>query len=125
MDLYALHRMQAAKMLEQDCRHKPAFNLADFAEKEGHFGSATTIHFKARICKHLALILEETRLSKNQIISSANDSGFHEITADISDTWQFRWWILGECDRIEVLEPEELRLQIAESISKCNQQYLQ
>ena len=53
---YALHRMQAAQMLEQDCRHKPAFNLADFAEKQGHFGSATTIHFKARICDHLALI---------------------------------------------------------------------
>lgn len=122
--LYALHRIQAAQMLEQDCRHKPAFKLADFAEKQGHFGSAATLHFKARLCDHLALILEETRLSKNQVLTPTNESGFREITADVSDTWQLRWWILGECDRIEVIEPEELRLEIAESISKCNQQYL-
>ena len=122
--LYALHRMQAAQILEQDCRHKPAFNLTDFSEKQGHFGSATTIHFKARICDHLALMLEETRLSEDQVISPANDSGFREITAAISDTWQLRWWILGQCDRIEVLEPGALKLEIAESISKCNRQYL-
>lgn len=69
-------------------------------------------------------MLEETRLSDNQTISSVNDSGFREITADITNTWQLRWWILGEADRIEVLEPEELRLQVAESLSKCNQYYL-
>jgi len=122
--LYALHRMKVAQLLEQDCRHKPAFNLAHFAEKQGHFGSADTIHFKARICDHLGLMLEETRLSENQIISPNNDSGFREITADISNTWQLRWWILGECDRIEVLEPEELRLQITESLIRCNQYYV-
>ncbi|TRW95828.1 helix-turn-helix transcriptional regulator [Candidatus Methylobacter oryzae] len=122
--LYALHRMQAAQILEQDCRHKPAFNLTEFSAKQGHFGSAAAIHLKARICDHLALILEETRLSEDQIISPANESGFREITAAVSDTWQLRWWILGQCDRIEVLEPEALRLEIAESVSKCNQQYL-
>jgi predicted DNA-binding transcriptional regulator YafY len=122
--LYALHRMQAAQILEQDCRHKPVFNLADFAEKQGHFGSATAIHFKARICDHLALMLEETRLSEDQLISPADDLGLREITAAVSDTWQLRWWIFGQCDRIEVLEPEALRLEIAALISKCNQQYL-
>ena len=122
--LYALHRMQSAQVLEQDCRHSPAFNLADFAEKKGHFGSAVAIHFKARICDHLALMLEETRLSENQIISPVNESGFREITADLSHTWQLRWWILGEGDRIEVLEPEEFRQQIAESLSRCYQQYV-
>lgn len=122
--LYALHRMQAAQILEQDCRHKPAFNLAEFSERQGHFGSGAAIHFKARICDHLALILEETRLSEDQVISPTNESGFREITAAVSDTWQLHWWILEQCDRIEVLEPEVLRLEIVESISKCNQQYL-
>jgi hypothetical protein len=61
--------MKFAQVLELECRHKPAFNLADFAEKKAHFGSAAAIHFKARICDHLALMLEETRLSENQIIS--------------------------------------------------------
>ncbi len=122
--LYALHRMQAAQLLETDCRHKPAFNLTDFAEKKGHFGSAQAIHFKARICDHLALMLEETRLSENQAISPVDDSGFREITADIPNTWQLRWWILGECDRIEVLEPEALRQEIINSLLKCQKQYV-
>ena len=121
--LYALHRMQAAQTLEADCRHKPAFNLTDFAEKKGHFGSAQAIHFKARICDHLALMLEETRLSDNQVISPVDDSGYREVTADITNTWQLRWWILGECNRIEVLEPEELRQEIIDSLSKCQKQY--
>ncbi len=123
--LYALHRMQAAQVLEQGCRHKPAFNLADFAREKGHFGTAVAIHFKARVCDHLALMLEETRLSENQIISPVNESGFRELTADLTQTWQLRWWILGEGDRIEVLEPEEFRQQIKESLSACYQQYVE
>jgi hypothetical protein len=39
-----------------------------------------------------------------------------EITAEVFDTWQLRWWILGEGDHIEVLEPMDLRQQIAETI---------
>ena len=121
---YALHRMQSAKILEKDCRHKPDFKLTEFAEKHGHFGSAQTIYLKARICDHLALILEETKLSENQVISPINESGFREITADIANTWQLRWWILGECDRIEVIEPDELRQEIVQSLSKSYQQYV-
>lgn len=121
--LYALHRMQSALVLKQDCRHKPLFKLVDFAEKQGHFGSAATIHFKARICDHLALILEETRLSEDQIISTVYGSGLREITATVSNTWQLRWWILGEGQRIEVLEPKELRQQIAETLLNASQVY--
>lgn len=121
---YALHRMQTAQKLEKNCRLKPFFNLNEFASKHGHFGTGNLIHFKARICDHLALMLDETKLSENQVISPINDSGYREITAYISNTWQLRWWILGECDRIEVLEPAELRLDIIESVSRCNQQYL-
>ena len=69
-------------------------------------------------------MLEETRLSENQAISPIDDSGFREITADITNTWQLRWWILGECDRIEVLEPEELRQEIINSLLKCQKQYV-
>ncbi len=122
--LYALHRMQMAVKLEQDCRIKIGFTLAEFAEQQGHFGSGNIIHFKAIICDHLASILEETRLSNGQAITADNNSGYREITADVADTWQLRWWILGEGDRIEVLEPETLRQEIAESFSKCNQTYL-
>jgi predicted DNA-binding transcriptional regulator YafY len=121
---YALHRMQTAQKLEKNCRLKPSFNLNEFASKHGHFGTGNLIHFKARICDHLALMLDETKLSENQVISPINDSGYREITADISNTWQLRWWVLGECDRIEVLEPKELRQEIIESVERCNQQYL-
>jgi hypothetical protein len=35
-----------------------------------------------------------------------------------------RWWILRESEPIEVLEFEELRLQIADSLLKSYKQYL-
>jgi hypothetical protein len=55
--LYVLHRMQALELLTEDCRQKPAFDLNLFAASQGYFGSASPIHFEAKICDHLALIL--------------------------------------------------------------------
>lgn len=121
--LYALHRMTSAKVLDHESRLKPGFSISEFAEKQGHFGSAMTIEFKARICDHLALILDETPLSENQSISSSDQSGYRELTAEVADTWQFRWWIMGEGDRIEVIAPYELRAQIADGVSKAYKYY--
>lgn len=121
--LYALHRMQAVQVLNLSSRSKTDFSISDFAKKQGHFGSAITIQFKAKICDHLALILEETRLSENQSITVADGSGYRLLSAELADTWQFRWWILGEGERIEVIEPHELREQIAESILNAYKLY--
>lgn len=122
--LYALHRMQALELLAEDCRQKPEFDLNQFAASQGHFGSALPIHFVAKICDHLALILQESPLSESQTLSDADGSGFRQLTADVLDTWQLRWWIMGEGDRIEVISPIEFRQDIRKMLSRAHSQYL-
>lgn len=120
---YALHRMKSAQMLDCDCRRKDGFILTEFANTQGHFGNGTTISLKARVSEHLSIILHETPLSANQIISKTGEDGFHELVADVSYTWQLRWWILGEGDRIQVLEPAVLRDEIADAIKNVARFY--
>jgi predicted DNA-binding transcriptional regulator YafY len=60
--LYAIHRIKSAELLEQDSRKKKGFNLDEYANHQGHFGSGELIEFKARISDHLAIMLEETPL---------------------------------------------------------------
>lgn len=122
--LYALHRMLAVEVLVDDCRQKAGFDLSQFAQSQGHFGSASPIHLEAKIRDHLALILQESPLSENQIISEADSFGFKLLTADVLDTWQLRWWIMGEGDRIEVISPSELRQDIQSMLTKAYRQYL-
>lgn len=122
--LYALHRMQALELLLEDSRQKPEFDLNQFAASQGHFGSASPIHFEAIICDHLALILQESPLSESQTLSDAEGSGFRRFAADVLDTWQLRWWIMGEGDRIEVLLPIELRQDIQGMLTRAHAQYL-
>lgn len=55
--LHALLCMLSVDVLAQDCRKKSDFDLSQFAESQGHFGSASSIHLEAKICDHLALIL--------------------------------------------------------------------
>lgn len=121
--LYALHRIKSAELIDEESRFKEGFDLNEYAKKQGHFGSGETIKFKARICDHLALMLEETRLNDSQQITEPDGTGFREITATIPNTWQLRWWILGEGERIEVLQPEFLREQIKQSIQTTSRYY--
>jgi len=122
--IYALHRMKSAILLEQDSRTKESFDLNSFAHKQGHFGSGELIKFKAIICDKLATILEETALSETQLITNSNTTGFKQITATIPNTWQLRWWILGEGERIEVLKPDELRSEIARTLTEAGHNYV-
>jgi len=121
--MYALHRMKSAELLEQDSRQKEDFNLNDYAHNQGHFGSGKLIDFKARVCDHLATILEETPLSETQQITKPNGTGYRALSVTIPNTWQLRWWVLGEGERIEVLEPLALRQEIARTLREAGRYY--
>ncbi len=122
--MYAIHRIKSAERLELDSRKKNGFDLDDYANNQGHFGSGELIEFKARISDHLAMMLAETALVESQQISEQDETGFRVITATIPNTWQLRWWVLGEGQRIEVLAPEELRQEIAKTLNNTRQYYL-
>lgn len=120
---YALHRIQSAEVLPDKSRLKQDFDLNDFAATQGHFGPAAPIQLKARICDQLAQILEESPISDRQSITPKDDSGYRIIEADVLETWQLRWWILGEAERIEILQPEALRQTILNNLKMAFEQY--
>jgi len=121
--MYAIHRIQSAESLEQNGRQKKGFNLNEFAKKQGHFGSGEPINFKARISDHLAEMLEETPLIETQKITDKNETGYRQVTAIIPDTWQLKWWVLGEGQRIEVLAPASFREEIATTLKEAGNYY--
>ena len=121
--IYALHRIRSAELLELNSRQKVGFNLNEYSNNQGHFGSGEPVEFKARLCDHLAVMLEETPLANSQQITKQDSSGYREIKVTIPNTWQLRWWILGEGERIEVLEPDGLRQEIIRTLNESEKNY--
>jgi len=121
--MYAIHRMKSAELLDQDSRQKYDFELNNYANNQGHFGSGELIELKARISDHLAIMLEETPLVESQQISEKDETGYRIIRATIPNTWQLRWWVLGEGQRIEVLAPKSFRKEIEKALSEAKLHY--
>jgi predicted DNA-binding transcriptional regulator YafY len=121
--IYALHRILSVTLLDDSSRQKNDFKLSDYAQTQGHFGSGELILFKARIVNNLSDMLQETPLHVSQSIVEDTIAGHKILEAELPNTWQLRWWILGEGDRIEVLEPKTLRDNIAETLKNAVKLY--
>ncbi len=106
--LYALHRIREAEKLDQPSRQLAGFDIAHYAEEQGHFGSGEKIQLVARVAPGLKLILEETKLAEDQVFSGPDEEGWHELRATVRDTWQLRWWVLSQADRVSVVSPDNL-----------------
>ena len=66
--------------------------------------------FDAEVATHL----REPRLSARQTLRYCPD-GRVRVTARVRDTQQLRWWLLGFGDLVEVIGPETLREEFAET----------
>jgi predicted DNA-binding transcriptional regulator YafY len=108
-----LHRIQAAEYLDELALVPEGFDLDAFIAS-GAFGyrrSAETIHLKVLFERDAALHLDETPLADNQRLTEQPD-GSILVEADVADTAQLRWWLLGFGGRIEVLGPEGVREEL-------------
>ena len=111
--LFALHRFQSAQLSLAPAKVPKSFNLdkaiaagvADFAI-EGE-----PIQLEMRCSESVTNYLIETRLSEDQLITSEPD-GWKRVVATVNDTWQLRWWILGQGAEIEVRAPRNVRKEI-------------
>lgn len=109
--LYALHRMRGGKILEEKARMPENFDLdKHIAGRAIEFGAGDPIRLKAALGNTLAIYLQETPLCEDQKI--AHHRGRWELTANVRDTWQLRFWILSQGAEIEVLSPMSLREDI-------------
>jgi predicted DNA-binding transcriptional regulator YafY len=66
--------------------------------------------------------LYETPLSQDQTISVLDDNHL-KITATVVNTEQLRWWLLGFGERIEIIEPPELRGLMLETANRLHTIY--
>lgn len=122
--LLVVHRMRQAEALPEPSHRPKSFDLATYVA-EGHmgFGSATpldvVLHFNREAGEHLW----DTPLSVDQQIYEL-PNGQLEVRATIADTSQFRWWLLGFADGVEVIQPLSLREELAERLGAAAARYL-
>lgn len=119
--LFAVHRIKAAKVLDQPSNTPEGFNLSQYIS-QGAFGFEENglIKLVVRFTVSAAEHLWETPLSLDQKIAP-DQSGWVRLQATVPDTAQLRWWLKGFGNEIEVLEPTAIREEFAllsESMNK-------
>ena len=118
--LYALHRFSKVEILDHAVTMPKGFNLdqaiagglADFADQ------GAPIQLEIRCTEWVAAILAETKLSADQTIKQEAD-GWVRLTATVNDTWQLRWWLLGQGAGVMVRAPAKLRQEISTMLIKA------
>jgi predicted DNA-binding transcriptional regulator YafY len=84
--------------------------------------SGEPLRLVARLWKRAGLHLLETRLAADQVVEDEGDDHFR-VTATVNDTAQLRWWLLSFGSKVEVLEPQGLREEMANQAYWMNRMY--
>lgn len=121
--LLVVHRMRQAEVLDDNARRLKGFDLATYVA-EGHFGfgSAIPLRVVLRFSREAGEHLWDTSLSADQQIAERPD-GRLEVRATVADSLQFRWWLLGFADGVEIVEPAQLRDELAARLRRAAEQY--
>lgn len=121
--LLALHRVQSALLLDIPAVAPDGFNLDTYLAS-GAMGWSTTkpINLVATFSPEAGMHLQETPLSADQIIEHLPD-GRLQVRATVLETQQLVWWLLGFCDGVEVLAPQELREQLITRVTRLAERY--
>jgi len=122
--LYALHRIRTVRVLSEPVQPLEGFSLDQFiASRRMEFGGGDTIQLQATVDPELAYYLEESRLSTDQNIKQPVKDGPCRLTATVADSWQLRFWLLSQGEKITVEKPARLRREIVETLTNALSQY--
>lgn len=119
-----LHRIVESSIIEKTKRAPKNFTLEGYVNT-GEFGlkqSDENINLKVIFAREAGYHVRETKLSKEQIVSSDHDGNII-IQAIVLDTLELRWWLRGFGDQVEVLGPQELRQEFAMASKKVHEIY--
>jgi predicted DNA-binding transcriptional regulator YafY len=123
--LFALHRCLEAGMLNEPARQPANFDLQRYIA-EGALGfpeqRGRTLRLKTRFTAAAGAHLYESPLSQEQKLTELAD-GRLLIEAEVADTPQLRWWLLGFGPRVEILEPKGLREEFAQMATEMSGLY--
>lgn len=111
--LLAVHRIQAASVIDQTAVPPKGFDLDSYLQS-GAMGWSSTkpISLVAAFSVDAGIHLRETPLADDQVIEFLADDRML-VKASVLETQQLLWWLLGFGDAVEVIEPADLREQIA------------
>lgn len=121
--LLVVHRMRQVEALDDNARRLKGFDLAAYIA-EGHFGFGSSIPLDVvlRFDREAGEHLWDTPLATNQKIDELPD-GRLEVRATVADSLQFRWWLLGFGEGIEIVEPKPLREELAGRLRRAADRY--
>lgn len=120
----SLHRIVSAEKTDEDGIVPEGFNLKSYIDSGAfhYVKNNKTIRLHVLFDKGVALHLQETPLSEDQIITDV-DTETVMVQATVLDTAQLRWWLLGFGEKVEVLEPVSLRDEFREKVEKMMGRY--
>lgn len=119
----AIHRIQSATMLAEAAIVPTGFAIDDvIAAGKFGFRDGEKITLEAVFYNGAGEHLFETPLTREQQLSEQAD-GSLRLLAQVPNTLQLGWWLLGLGDNVEVLHPIALRQQMRDTISKMQARY--
>ncbi len=114
----AIHRIAAARLLEQAARRPPGFDIDAFIAQE--FGirlGAEPLKLVLRVRNPLAAYLHETPIAKGQKIQDL-DQTWSEVRVKVADTQQLRNWVRSLGAAAVVMSPASLREEITGDLQR-------
>jgi predicted DNA-binding transcriptional regulator YafY len=118
------HRMKSITLLTDKAVIVPeGFKLQSYIDS-GEFGYPLggMITLKALFDRGAEPYLYETKLARNQKLTEQAD-GKLLLEVTVRDDVQLRWWLKGFGERVEVLEPAELRNEFVEMATRIGEKY--
>lgn len=123
---YALHRFTRVELMDERCSRPEGFNLDRYLKETRAFDLPTgqgRIRLKLDVAAEAALSLIERPLSAEQSVRELQ-SGEFRIEAQVEDTMELRWWILGLGSNVKVIGPASLRREILGCLEAARNRYL-
>lgn len=120
---FALHRIQSARALDEQAEIPAGFSIDEvIASGEFGFGIGKQIRLEAIFRNGAGDHLYETPISTDQTLKELKDGNL-KLKANVADTQQLVWWLLGLGDGVEVLKPMALRKTMAAAIENMSKIY--
>lgn len=121
--ILALHRIQSANLLEEDAQYPDGYDVDQtIAEGVWGFGPGDAVQVELLFKQGYADHLLETPLSADQEVSVLEDKSLR-IKATVTPTPQFKWWVLGFGDGVEVISPPSFREKLIATVCGMKHNY--
>jgi len=117
---FKLERIKSAELTDEHYKVRDDFDANKFFGASWGIitgGEVKTIKLRIKDTT-IMKIMEETIWHPSQVLEKQAD-GSMIMTLNITDTQDFYSWILGWGEKVEVLEPQEIRAKVIDTLKKC------